>query len=356
MYSYYGSRGNEADLVDKEGWLTYLIGQGGKRPLACVDCAEMLGKAGHLVARSSQDEFDGIAANSQDAMIVVAEQGRKQHPDSAEPALSIAAACDAAGLVPKGAKVVCCTLSDRDVTVYSREYDGSGMRRRVGHTARKSADVAHRLLDAGATPLCVPKSWGESRCRLIGWEDDTIYDAVHRKNVTRAWCEGNVSIEHVPILDADTKAVRRVLASIGDDASERARKASMSRLRAIFRELGLPDAELVSGLSFGMVDPSKAKAHSYKTPIWKSKMLMPTARELGAGAAEAPTNEIDAVAGLWDAAMRKARLSVSAAGGADPKGALDAWQRIGDALGVKAALEAVLVRGVPVADVLGIVG
>lgn len=372
----------DASFVDIDGWLTWVEAAGGKRRAKCfMDYHGYEGCDAKESRPSAQELFEDFLCKPDELALVVSDHvygsgrdryGWAQRDTRVESAVAVAIVCDAAGLVPQGTKIVCCTLADRLQYASLFHQEGWSITHEVGHTARKANEVAQALVAAGARVLCVPEGWGACETSVVDWSPREAKDVV-----MQAYCGWSgttaLGIPEIPVLANATEAIRQVARMRAADFALVQRKKATKQLRTVFRAFEAPLPCLVEALSFGLVTSEDVTPKSYKVPAWKRALLEPSAqREKDSGSdgeSDRIAVAISACATLWDVALWKyllapksfKRKSVAKAKAEDEisedaySEVLEGWQQIGCALGIEDALTAVVQDGVSIEDVKSLI-
>ena len=355
------------NFVDEDGWLTYMEAGGSKtRPICHLDVHQYISYIEEESRPSSQEVFDSLLQEPDKLAVVVSD-----HKDSgltywrsymdAPPALAVAVVCDAAGLIAKDTKVICCSLEDRSVKdkmSCEQVWDETSL---FGHTAQKAREVAEAAIAAGARLISAPEGWGESLVQLDAWlmqrADDVARDVRYRRS--------GISLSEIPVLLKPTDEILKIARLQENDALLSQRKLAVTKLRKTFRSFDAPMQKLVKALSFDLIEPDDVKNKPYKIPAWKKRLLEPSipseVRYRVDGTGDKQTVSITACAILWQAVFDKYLIAPvpeikrnKHLNEEEYDAALEGWRQVGTALGVEDALRAVIEDGVAIEDVLSL--
>jgi hypothetical protein len=315
---------------------------------------------------SSQEVFDSLLQESDKLAVVVSAHKDRgltywRSFSDAPPALAVAVVCDAAGLMAKGTKVICCSLGERSVkgqTSCEQRWDETCL---LGHTAHKARAVAEATIAAGARLISAPTGWGESLVQLDAWLMQRA-DSVARYASGR---HGEISLAEIPVLLEPTEEVLKIARLQENDALLSQRKLAVTKLRKTFRSFDAPMQKLVKALSFDLIEPDDEKNKPYKIPAWKKRLLEPSipseVRYRVDGTGDKQTVSITACATLWQAVFDKYLIAPvpeikrnKHLNNEEYDVALEGWRQVGTALGVEDALRAVIEDGVAIEDVLSL--
>ena len=355
-------------FVDEDGWLTYMEAGGSKkRPVCHMDVHHYKAYNEEDSRPSSQEVFDSLLQVPDKIAVVVSDHkdrgltyGRSYM--DAPPALAVAVVCDAAGLIPKGTKVICCSLEDRSVKDRMSHEQPWNETSLFGHTAQKAREVAETAIAAGARLISAPEGWGESLVQLDAWlaqrADDVAGDVRYRR--------AGISLSEIPVLLKPTDEVLKLACLQKNDELLSQRKLAVTKLRKTFRSFDAPMQKLVKALSFGLIEPDDVKNEPYKIPAWKKKLLEPSipaeVRYRVDGTSDRLAVSITACATLWQAVFDKYLIAPvpeikrnKHLNNEEYDVALEGWKQVGTALGVEDALRAVIEDGVAIEDVKSLI-
>ena len=355
-------------FVDEDGWLTYMEAGGSKtRPICHLDVHRYIACHEEHSEPSSQEVFDSLLQEPDRLAVVVSAHRYKDssylssHTD-APPALAVAVVCDAAGLIPKGTKVICCSLGDRRTKYYMSYEQRRDETSLFGYTAQKEREVAEVAIAAGARLISAPEGWGESLVQLDTWLMQGTED-VARVDWSR---RVGIDLSEIPVLLKPTNEVLKIARLLESDALLSQRKRAVTKLRKTFKSFEAPMQKLVGALSFGLIDAEDVKYKPYKIVAWKKKLLEPSIppdkRYSADGVSDKLAVSITACAILWRAVFYKYFITPMSE---NKRGAsftdeefddvLEGWRQVGTALGVEDALRAVIEDGVAIEDVLSLI-
>ena len=354
----------EKNFVDEDGWLTDAVSEGGKKRL-------VFNVTRHGFRREprsgnpprSNEVYEQILKDPKNVSVVLSDTPKTdaRYSPSEPYACVLASACDAAGLIGKGRTIVCLTLEDHKFPASidgSYSYYGWSRERQdlYGSTAKKHDEIARELLSLGAELVVAPESWNgpDAKCHIIGWADkEHARDYAYMNQPLGSSVHGYS--RQVPILDADTPALRKAAGAFGGDEAEQARKTALTYSKEIFKGLEIDVAQAVSLLSYDFIKMEDTKTRSYKVPIWKKELIRPTVERFpefnGGQGKDDVADKLLACRRIWGASLDA--YGVSFKRGTESTDAIvKAWKEIGSAMGVDSSIEAVLACGVPVDDVI----
>lgn len=359
----------KTNYVDEDGWLTWMEATGGRKRARChIDCHAYEARDAKDSEPSSAELLDEFLCTPEKLALVVSDYtydrpayyANSWRDSRIESALAVAITCDAAGLIPAGTKVICCTLVDHTTSVRLSHNQRWTSESDVGHTAHKAAELANNIISAGVHVVCAPDGWEPSDVRVKDWvaqeAKDVALDAHHS-------CAG-LSIPRIPVLNRTTQEIKKVALMRSEDQANGQRKRAVGSLRAVFRNFDAPMPRLIEALSFGLIGADDVVPRPYKVPSWKRRLLEPSTQQEdsfpGAMSDELGV-AISACARIWQMAFDKYLIepvSVKKLHNAkelDYEEILEGWQQVGTALGIEDALAAVVHDGVAIEDVLSLI-